>query len=178
MNLADILNSPKAHHVSGRLVDLRVIGRNKAGESVQAQAQARFRFVSEQERADLFAKADATVAERYAGKAPADRQIDERNYYLLHAALRDPDPPGGPFAQTVTELRNSLVLEEARRVFEEYDRWVDEEFPAAVSEEDMTALIADAKKNSLADLLTSYGYKRTLTALRSLATSGAYPTPT
>lgn len=179
MNLHDLLNSPKAHHVSGRVVEFRVIGRNQHGEHVQAQAQARFRFVSEEERAALFAKADAACSARYDGKPPADRQIDERNYYVLHAALRDADSPDKPFAATVIELRNALVLEEAQRVFSELGAWLDEEFPASVSEEDMTALIADAKKNSLVDLLTSYGYKRTLTALRSLARdSGKLPTLT
>lgn len=177
MNLHDLLNSPKAHHVAGRVVPVTLAGKNASGESVQVQDSVRFRFVSEQERVELYAKADVAVNERYNGRAPADRQIDERNYHILHAALRDADDGSKPFAKTVMELRNALVFEEARRLLTEYDKWVDEEFPAAVGDDDMAALMEDAKKNSMVDLLKSYGYKQTLTALRSLAaTSGKLPT--
>lgn len=175
MKLADILDSPTAHHVNGRPIDFIVIGINSRGESVQAPASAKFRFVNEQERAELFAKADAEVAKRYDGKAPFDRQIDERNYYLLHAALRDADSPSDPFAVSVMKLRNSLVREEAQRIYKAYEDWIEEEFPAHVDDAEMAKLIEEAKKNSMLDLLTSYGFKRTLSALRSLAATSGEP---
>ena len=146
---------------------------------MQVDAEALFRFVNEEERADLSAKADAEVAKRYEGRAvPPDRLRDERTFYLLHAALRDADSPKDALAASVLLLRRALVLEEAQRIQQEYDQWIAEEFPPHVSDEEMKQLIEDAKKNSLADLLTSYGYKRTLSALRSLGTSGAVPTQT
>lgn len=179
MILSDLLNSPKAHHVNGRAIEITVIGRNQQAEVVQVQDRVRFRFVSEQERADLFAKADAVVNARYSGRPPADRQQDERNYHVLHAALRDADNPSRPFAESVSALCSALVLAEAQRVFQEFDKWVDEEFPASVPEDEMAALVEEAKKNSVDALLRSRGYKQTLSALRSLAaTSGLLPTPT
>tara|TARA_R110000868_G_scaffold193723_2_gene438891 strand:+ start:94 stop:633 length:540 start_codon:yes stop_codon:yes gene_type:complete len=179
MNLRDLLNSPTAHHVSGRVVNLKVIGTNSAGDPVQVDATARFRFVDEQERSDVLAKADEEVTKRYAGRpVPGDRQIDERSYYMLHAALRDADNPRSAFAETPLALKRSLVLEEAQRVYREMGLWLAEEFPESISEEDMAKLVDEAKKNSLLDLLTSSGFKRTLSVLRSLAGSGAQPTQT
>lgn len=179
MKLSDLINSPEAHHVSGRAVSFKVIGRNKQGETVQADARAVFRFVSEQERADILARSSAAVAERYAGKTPPPRAVlDEESFHLLHAALRDESPPHAAFADTVLHLRNSLVFDEAQRVYADYQQWITEEFPDRVSEEDMAILVDEAKKNLLLDLLKSCGYRRTLSVLHSLAQSGGLATQT
>lgn len=169
MKLGDILDSPKAHHVNGRPIDFIVIGTDSQGQPRQSKASARLRFVSEQERADLYAKADAEAIKRYGGSAPLDRQIEERNYHLLYAALRDEDAPGEPFAASVKQLRSSFVLTEAKRVFAAYEAWLEEEFPDHVTSEDMAKLVEEAKKKSLFDLFTSCGYRQTLAVLRSLA---------
>jgi hypothetical protein len=171
VNLTELLDSPQAHHVNPRAATLRVVGKNSQGESVKVEAApVVFRFVTEQERAEAYRDADAEVRKTYKDRdPPIDRLVTERNYHLLLRALRDSSDPTKPLFASALQLRNSLVLEEAQRVFAEYDGWISDEFPPSIDDETMKKLIDDAKKNSLSDLITSYGYEQIRTALPSLA---------
>lgn len=172
MKLADILDSPQAHHVNPRPVKFRIAGVNSRGEQVKAEeASACFRFVSEQERAEAYRDGDAEARKLYgSGVEPSlDRVVAERNYCILFRILRDADDPKTAFAASVLQLKNVLVLDEAKRLFDEYETWVAEEFPDTIDEETFAKLVEDAKKKSLSDLLTSYGFKAIRRALPSLA---------
>lgn len=157
MKLGDFLAAPAAVPVSKRSVHFRVIGRHKGdGERVIVEAEAVFAFVSERERAEAYRDADKVLAEMWGVRpVPYDRTTEERNYHFLFRALRDSSPPHATFANTVVELQNALVLVEAQRVFEEYQRFVDEEFPDAITPEEMAGLVEAAKKNYLGALLIS-----------------------
>jgi hypothetical protein len=126
---------------------------------------------AEHERDEAYRDADAAVRKFYGGKSepPIDRIVAERNYHLLAKALRDADSPSDAFAASVMQLKSALVLDEAKRVFDEYEAWIAEEFPDSVDEETFKKLVEDAKKKSLNDLLTSYGFATIHRALGSLA---------
>src|SRR5262249_39368698 len=98
---------------------------------------------------------------------------DEEAYQLLFEALRDEEiDANGQYrrlAATVDELRSSLVLRECQRLHEEYEEYVAEEFPRVISKDEMAKLVEEAKKNSLSDLLTSYGYEKLVALATYLA---------
>lgn len=172
MNLSDLLDSPQAHHVNPRPIVFRIAGRNGKGVAVKVEeAKAVLRFVDEQARSEAYRDADKALREFYrdaGAEPPIDRLIQERNYHVLFRALRDADDPSKPLAATVLQLRSVLVLDEARRIFDEYDRWVGEEFPEFIDADKFKALVEDAKKNSFPDLLTSYGSDLIRRAMPSL----------
>lgn len=176
MNLSDILNSPQAHHVRERRAMVRVYGMNARGEVVKAEeVPVSLRFVDEQSKAEAHRDADAETARLYAsaGPVPEDRREEERIYHVLFRALRDADRPEKPFADSVLQLKRCIVAREAMRAWNEYSGWELEEFPPAIDAETFGKLVADAKKNCLFDLLTSYGFNATVTAASYFASQAA-----
>lgn len=159
MRLGDFLDAPATIPVVQRLVTFRLVGTNRSGERVKhEQAQALLWFVTEWQRQEAYRDADKALAEIYKDRPiPVDRLIDERNYHVLFRALRDPSPPHPTFADTVLQLQNALVIDEAQHVWSEYERFREEEFPSHIDEKAFAALVEEAKKNSLSDLLTSSG---------------------
>jgi len=167
VRLSDILDSPQAHHVRDRRVTVRVLGLNARGEIVKAEDHpVALRFVNEQDKAEAHRDADAATLKLYAdaGGAPDDRREEERIYHVLFRALRCADDPSKPWADTVLQLKRCVVNREAMRVWNEYCGWEMEEFPAVVDPETFAKLVEDAKKNSMPDLLKSYGFNATVTA--------------
>lgn len=156
-----------------RSVTFRVLGNDAGMNGVVADARAELAYVSEHVRHEAMREADAALREAYAGKDPQeDRRNDERTYHVLCRALRDADDVRQPFAGTVRELKGALVLAEAHRIWAAYADFMDEEFPDEIDAETFEKLVADSKKNTLADLISSYGYA----AVRRLM-SGSRATP-
>lgn len=167
MKLSDLLDSPQAHHVRDRRVNVRVLGLNARGEVFKAEeAPVALRFVNEQDKAEAHRDADRLVREQYAdaGDVPEDRREEERIYHVLFRALRCADEPAKPWADTVLQLKRCVTSREAMRLWNEYKGWEMEEFPAVLDPETFSKLVEDAKKNFLPDLLKSYGFNATVTA--------------
>jgi hypothetical protein len=174
MKLGEILQGGGAHPVSPRRVAFQVIGHDEQMRLLKARAEAVLVFVDEHKRNGCRVKAREAVHKRFPNQdVPPGVLVDEEEYQLLFEALREasPDDKGRypHFASTVEELRSSLMLRECQRLRAQYDQYCAEEFPPVISKEDMAKLVEEAKKNSLSDLLTSYGYERSIAALSTLA---------
>ena len=150
MKLGDFLNSSGAIPLAQRSIQFKLVGRNGAGEPVKVeQAEAIFRLITEQERAEAIRDAEAALSDFYKDRPiPPDRHVDERGYHLLFRALRDASPPHGPFADTHLQHKNALVQPEAERVSAAYFAFVREEFPEVPTEEDFDKMVGDAEKKS------------------------------
>lgn len=175
MRLGDILRSAgSARPITLRPVSYTALGTGPRLEQTKQTVPAVLMFVSEQEREQVRIDLHADLFKRYPDKHVSDAIVrDEEVYHLLVRALRDKDPDDAgfhhPLAADVSELRLSLVLPEARRLKEAYDLFVLEEFPAKIDDDTWAKLLEDAKKNSVSDLLTEYGYESVVQALSSLA---------
>lgn len=168
MRLGDILKTAgKARPVTLHPVTFSVIGENEQLAQVKASCEALLQFVPESEREQLRVDLHADLQKRFADKFVPETVVrDEEIYHLLVRALRDKDTDDSgyhkPFAEDVAQLRASLVLVEARRLMSEYELFIAREFPAKIDDETWRKLVDDAKKNSLSDLLTAYGFEKVL----------------
>lgn len=175
MRLGDILRTAgSARPITLRPVSYIAIGENEYMAQVKATVPAVLMFVNEQEREQVRVDLHADLAKRFPGKELAETVVrDEEIFHLLVRALRDADADENgfhkPLAANVTELRCSLVLTEAKRLSGEYAQFMLEEFPEKIDDETWAKLVEDAKKNSLPDLLTAYGYGSVVQVLSSLA---------
>ncbi len=175
MKLGNFLRAAgTARPVNPRAVQFTVKGRDDELRDVVADARAVLVFIDEEARQGARIEARAALARRYPDKTiPDDVLRDEEVFQRLFLALRDadPDPKGrhGPFAESVDELRAALVLPEARRLAEEYDRYLADEFPPIIDDETWKKILEEAEKNSLGALLTSFGYESASRALSYLA---------
>lgn len=172
MNLHDILRS-KGRPVTVRPVSFHAVSLDENGAQVKAEVPAVLVALNELERAQVRQDADKELARRFKDQLIVESvRRDEEIYHLLHKALKDAEPneagSHSQLAESVAELRLSLVLLEARRLKEEYDRFMEDEFPERIDQETWNKLVEDAKKNSLPDLLTAYGYEKCRAVLRSL----------
>lgn len=153
-----------------RPVRFRAVKVDAAGVRRTATVQAEIACVTEAQRQEALRDAERVVAKLYGDTdAPTDRREDERKYHVLFRALRDKDDVRQPFADSVDELKDALVLAEASHVWREYLAFDEEEFPEVVDEETLNALVEEAKKKSLADLLSSSGYAVVRRCLPGLA---------
>ena len=187
MKLGDILRTAgTCRQANLHPVTFRIVGRADNFLPLVGEARACFCYVPEDERSQAVISARKAVAERFKGDEEHVRDSDVRDettYQILLLALRDSDPDSvgrhPPFATSVDELRSALVLSVAQEMWEEYQRYLAEEFPAFVDKETWEALVADAKKGCLTDLLTEYGSGKRRQALISLVVhSGESLTPT
>jgi hypothetical protein len=163
-----------------RSVKFKILGADVRKSGTVAPAEAEIAFVSETSRQEALRNADAAIATEYEGQLPSgDRREDERMYHVLHRALRDKDDVRQPFAESPDELKAALVLPEAARIWREYLQFVDEEFPEWVDAETFEKLVAESKKTSLPDLLSSFGsdvVRRSMPGLLSRLQRSATPT--
>lgn len=171
MKLGDIIaggGSTGAYRAPTKSVKFKVLGENSQSEQVIADARAELRFVPEDEAVECRDTAERVLRKKFADAIPADLLLDERAFQLLQRALRDADDPRQPFAASVTELRSGLQRREANRLVNVYEQWVAEEFPEQVDDDIFEQLVEEAKKKSLADLLSSHESSTILRALPSL----------
>lgn len=164
----------RTRQVNLRAVTFKATGQDENLRSVTAEVPAVMAFVDEDRRETIRVEAAADLDKRYQGKQiPAGVTRDEEIYRLLFEALRDPTPnesgSHGRLFDNLTELRTALVLPEVRRLSDEYDLFLVEEFPPRVSQADFDAMVEDAKKNSASDLLSKYGFEKTVKAMAFLA---------
>jgi hypothetical protein len=174
MKLGDILRGATMRPSVTRPVTFKVRCENPDGVVVDGLAKAVFLAVPEDQRTEALFEAQAALEKRFPGKAPpAGVAGDEEAYHLLFRALHDAEPRANGtyarFADTVTELRNALVLPVVQRLYAEYHAFVASEYPPMVPDEEFDKLVEEAKKNSMADLLSSYGFERCAALLSSLA---------
>lgn len=174
MKLGDILRqSGRAQPVEPHPVEFTAKGQGSNFEIVTARVKAVMICLDEDQRTAARVSALAEVEKRFKDKAvPRGIVDDEETYHMLCEALRQPEQEGGIYPKlcsTVLELRTALVFPEAKRLWSEYNTYLAREFPEAPDDETWKQLLEDAKKNSLSDLLTSYGYGRVSQALSSLA---------
>jgi hypothetical protein len=130
-------------------VSFRVVGKNKRGEDFTMEANAVLAFVDEDKRTHGLHTARATLRPLYPqGELPAVELSNEQAYQLLLHALRDADDPRVQFAENVDQLKRALVKPVAERLYADYQKFVDEEFPEVVSPEQLAELTNEAEKNS------------------------------
>lgn len=170
MKLGDILSgSGSCRPAPTRLASFKVVGYDNAHGRVVADATARLTFVDERSRLDALAEVNADLAKTHKTEpATAARRSDEEIFHVLFRALKDADDPRQPFAESVTALKNALVISVARELWEEYSAFVAEEFPPWIDEEEFKALVEEAKKKSLSDLLSSPSSSQIRRAMPSL----------
>ena len=175
MRLGDIMKTAgSTRPVLPQPIEFTAKGEDAHFRVVTAKVRACLICVDEAVRTASRVSARETIADLYKDRpVPAGVVQDEEMFSLLFHALHQPDPDEkGRYArlcETVAELRSALVLPEARRIADAYDRYLSEEFPSRLSDEEWNRLLEEAKKNSLSDLLTSFGYESAQTALSFLA---------
>lgn len=177
MQLSDFLDP--ATHSAATPAPTRTVRFKLANARVVANATAELAFVVDEKRLEALRDADKHIAKTYSAEPSVSARWDEEMYFILQRALRDSDDVEKPFARTPLELRNALVFVEARRVYDEYLRFVREEFPADFSPEEFLEIVEDAKKKPLPILLSERGSEQIRSVLPSLvAHFGKYPQPT
>ena len=158
MTLADFLKQG-ARQAATRSVSFKVVGQDSQARALVADARAELAPLSEHQRQEALREAERALRETYyKDPIPDARRDDEGMYHVLTRALRDPDDPRRPFADSVRELKGALVLAEAARLWSAYVAFLDEEFPDIVDAETFEKLVDAAKKVSLIDLISSFGY--------------------
>lgn len=168
MRLGDFLSA--ARPIQSKPVKFKAIGKDSSGNVVQCDVDAVFVFVDEYERQRARADAQDALRKEYKdADPPTSVASDEIAYHFLYRALREAGDERVHFAENVRALKNALVAKEAARLDEEYNAWVDLEYPDSVSPEDFEKMKAEAKSLFFADLLTAYGFSAIRRALPSLA---------
>jgi hypothetical protein len=160
MKLNDFLTAQgRSRPAPTRPVNFKVLGVNGQMAGLVADAGAELAFVPEAARQEALRDANRAVAEAYVDQpVPEERRDDEGKYHVLFRALRDKDDVRQPFADSVKELKNALVLPEAARLWREYHQFVDEEFPDAVDADTFEKLVEEARRSFLSDLLSRFGF--------------------
>lgn len=153
MRLADFLNSPNrsksAIPAPTQPVTFKALGRDPHGEEYLVECKATLGLVDENRRDEAIDDTEARMRAKYPdGTAPEEKRRNEMAYQVLLRAMRDADDTRVQFAASVDELRSALVMPEATRLYGEYVRFVEEEFPAAPTTKQFQALTREAEKNS------------------------------
>jgi acyl-CoA hydrolase len=180
MQLGNILNGARTQRAVTRPVKFRIIATNSREERTTAPAEAVLVFVAPDEHQEALVLAQEAIDTRFRARPiPAQVLASEQQYHFLLLALRDKSDPAKPFASSIGDLRLSIPGPVAEMLVAEYQRFVDEEFPDFVEDDDFEKLVEEAKKKPFADLLTSFGFSQIQRALGSLAArSGASLTRT
>jgi hypothetical protein len=152
VRLADFLsgrNRANATPAPTQPVTFKAIGRDAHGEEYLVDCKGLVAFVDENKRDQAIDAAEAVLRTKYPdGSAPDEKRRNEVAYQVLLRALRDADDPRVQLAASVDELRSALVMPEATRLYAEYVKFVDEEFPATPTPQQFDKLTAEAEKNS------------------------------
>jgi hypothetical protein len=175
MKLGNFLRAAgSARPINPRPVTFHAKGRDEQMRLVKAKVEAVFIFVDEDQREELRVRAREVLHKKFGERPIPDGVMrDEEAYQLLFDALHEAEPNKDGqhprLADTIDELRGSLVLRECRRLNEEYEQYVAEEFPPTITDEEWSKLVEEAKKNSASDLLTSCGYEKAISVMSFLA---------
>lgn len=185
MKLGAILKSPaNKSPIISRPVAFEIIGEGPDAAPFKSSVEAVFVPLSEDQREQALVEADAELAKKYQGQpVPAIVRVNSQTYHVLSKALRDAEPAANgyhaSFADSAAELRSAIPMPVCRRLDEEYTRFLAEEFPVPVGDDEFNSLVDEVKKNSLSDLLSEFGYEKAVALLRHLAsTSGSSATQT
>lgn len=174
MRLGDHFLNPATSRVAPvKHVKFKVVGLSLAnGEPLIADAEATFVFCDESQRQLAFRDAHKEMKALYGdAHIPQERLNEEILYQFLFRALRESSSDGYRvmFANSVKELKNALVYKTAAELDEQYNAWIDEEFPSDLDAGEFEELIKDAEGKSLAVLLKESGFYKIRRALPSLA---------
>lgn len=182
MKLGEIVSSKSggAFRAPTKPVKFKVLGQNNRGEQIIADAEAVLVLVPEEEREAALIDSEKAMRKQFPdGIVSPDRLLDSHAYHTLAIALRDTDDAAALFAPNVPALKGALHKNVARALYEQYLEFCNDEFPEVVDDETFAAMIEDAKKKSLPDLLSQYGSSTMKRAWGSLvAHFGTSPTPT
>jgi hypothetical protein len=152
MRLADFLsvrNRGNATPAPTQPIAFKAIARDANGDEYLVDCKALIAFVDENKRDQAIDAAEAVLRAKYAGgSGPDEKRRNEVAYQVLLRALRDADDPRVQLASSVDELRSALVMPEATRLYGEYVKFIDEEFPATPTPQQFDKLAAEAEKNS------------------------------
>lgn len=172
MNIGQILQKAGgAFAAPTKTVTFKVVGRDADGRQIISDASAALVFVDEREREAALIESEKFLRTKFPDGVmlSADRLLDSNTYHLLQKALRDSDDARKPFAFTVDDLKSCLQRNHAVKVYADYLRFVDEEFPEEVDSDTFEELAEAAGKKSLSDLLSQFGSSVIRRALPSLA---------
>lgn len=182
MKLGDLIASSmagKALLAPTKHIKFKVLLHTADGQRTASDASAMLVFLDDNERDQAIAAADKASEARYGGNPPVDAREGERQYYILAAALRDEEDTRVSFAKDVAELKRSLHAIDRARIYEAYIDFLAEEYPVEIDEATWKALVDDAEKKSLRDLLMLYGSSQIRRVVMPLAGRyGAPPTVT
>lgn len=159
MQLSDYFDSDKAraYPAPSKNVTIKLLGANAQSiERLIVDAKATLVPISEEHRLEALRLADDHIRAKYKGD-PRSNRHDEEIYFLLARALRDPDDLSVAFAVTPLQLRNSLVLREALRLWDTYLAFVRDEFPDEVSPEEVQEIVKEAKAMPLLTMMAKRG---------------------
>lgn len=138
-------------------VEFIVVGEDRSsGAKVRAKASAVLVFVDEDKRQDCIMQAqisadakavNADNPEKPTGHAPPRTVVDnEFIYHLLLRALRDATNHRNPFADNVDQLRVALMKPVANKLYDQYEKFVEREFPDNPTVEQTQELEVEAEK--------------------------------
>jgi hypothetical protein len=180
MQLGNILDAARNQRAVTRLVKFKIVATNRQEQRTTAAVEALLAFVAADDHQEALVRAQEALAKRFPSRPlSANVVLSEEQYHFLALALRDSADPAKPFASSVDDIRLAIPGPVAAVLMSEYQRFVDEEFPDIVEDDEFEKLVEDAKKKPFADLLTSYGFSQIQRALGSLAArSGASLTRT
>lgn len=152
MQLGNILTTA-TNPVVCKPVKFKVLGRDPEGKQVQAQAEAVWAFVSEDDRQEAKRLALAGLRERpeyRRGDAiPVDVLTDEECYRILMVALRDKDDPSRQFCPNAeyAKFRSAILLDQVNWLLRSYREFVADEYPELVTVEQHEGLTEEARGN-------------------------------
>lgn len=168
MRLGDFLSA--ARPIPHKPIKFKAIGKDPSGNVATTDVDAVFVFVDEHERQRARVEAMEALKKEYKDAEPPPAVVsDEIAYHFLFRALRDAQDERITLAESVRALKNALVAKEAARLDEEYNAWIDLEYPDSVTAEEFEKMKQEAKSLFFADLLTAYGFSAIRKALPSLA---------
>lgn len=150
-------------------VKFKLIGSKANGDGLISEAEAVLAFVPEDQRTEARINAEKAMRKQFPdGNIPEDLLSDERVYHLLHKSLKDSDDHRQPFASSVDELKRFMHRRTILDLATAYEQFCADEFPEVVEDDVFEQLVAEAKKKSLGDLISSYEPEKILRALPSL----------
>lgn len=175
MKLGDFFQrAQRGQQVNPRLCSFFALGTDSGFIPIKVKVDAALMCVDEDTRETVRVQARNYLQKRFVGLDIPDHVFrDEVSYRMLFHALVEAEPDSNgihkPLCESVDELRRSLIIGEMQKIAAEYEKYVAEEFPPTISDEDFAKLVDEAKKKFLPDLLIEYGYAHVQRLVSSLA---------
>lgn len=150
MQLGKFLDAAKNRPAVTRPVKFKLAAKNQGSQPTSVEVEAVLAYVDEEERADLAVAASSYLAEKFPGKQiTSAEQSNELTFRLLAAALRDKDDPVKPLCDMgVDQLRPCLLFTVAKDLSQQYQDFIEAEYPVAPFEDDVEKMKKSATGES------------------------------